>query len=729
MFFLGAARDAIRARVTSFDRKASLADEELRWDFLYSGGETPGLPLASRDTEHMGKFSLSPLTHPTMLFRVTLIAFALFWATLSSEAVSDDDITLLSPNRLLKLTLNVGDGGRPTIDVFRREVWLAQVELGLDFVDAPPLAEGFKIALTHQSSTRLKYEIPVGKASSAEKIYDDVAVVLRESQPPHRQLRLEFRAFDDGVAFRYELPKQESLDKFVLRDELTQFTFFDDPLVKALPLANFTTSYEAYYETKKASELTAGKLFGLPMLLQHPKQVWLAVTEANLTDYAGMYLSPIEGRAGTFATRLSPLPGQSEKKVVGATPFVSPWRVLMIADDPGRLIESNLVFNLSDPPAFKDTSWIKPGATTFPWWNHYVLEGVDFEPGVNTATMKHYIDFCAANGIPYHSLDGLDIAWYGGPIAPTGPTDVTKAAPSIDLPEVLRYAKEKGVRLRLWMHWKALKPQIDEAFATYEKWGIEGVMVDFMDRDDQEMVRFYHEMASKAAKHHLTLTLHGAYKPTGMERTWPNVLTYEAALNQEYNKWQPPGIKGTPPGHNLDIAFVRMLAGPLDYHQGGMRNVLPENYRFRDVAPPVQGTRGHQLAMYVVYQNHLPMIADYPEAYRDQAGFDFLTKVPATWDETRVLHAELDVCLVIARRRGKEWFVGGMTASNGKELELPLSFLGAGSYETDVYLDDPSAGPTALDRQQRSVSATDKLPVSMPPSGGFVTRLKRISKD
>ncbi len=414
------------------------------------------------------------------------------------------------------------------------------------------------------------------------------------------------------------------------------------------------------------------------MLLESPKQAWLAVTEANLTDYAGMYLSGVDGKPGTLVSKLSPLPDRKDRaKVIGKTPLASPWRVLMIADDPGRLIESHVVFHLNDPPAIKDTSWIKPGKTTFPWWNHYVLEGVDFKPGVNTATMKHYIDFCAEQGIPYHSLDGLDIAWYGGPIQPRGPTDVTKTAPSIDLREVLQHAKEKGVRLRLWMHWKALKPQLDEAFRKYEEWGIEGVMIDFMDRDDQEMVRWYHEVAEKAASRRLTVTWHGAYKPTGMERTWPNVLSYEAALNQEYNKWQPPGVKGTPPEHNLDIAFVRMLAGPLDYHQGGMRSVLPENYRFRDVAPPVQGTRGHQLAMYVVYQNHLPMLADYPQAYRGQPGLDFLVRVPANWNETRVLHAEMGQCLVIARRSQDAWYLGGMTAAQGRELELPLRFLGA----------------------------------------------------
>jgi alpha-glucosidase len=241
------------------------------------------------------------------------------------------------------------------------------------------------------------------------------------------------------------------------------------------------------------------------------------------------------------------------------------------------------------------------------------------------------------------------------------------------------------------------------------------------------MVRFYHEMAEKAAKHHLTLTLHGAYKPTGMERTWPNVLTYEAALNQEYNKWQPPGVKGTPPDHNLDIAFVRMLAGPLDYHQGGMRSVLPEDYRFRDVAPPVQGTRGHQLAMYVVYQNHLPMMTDYPAAYRGQPGLGFLTEVPVTWDETLALHAELSKCLVIARRKGNDWYLGGMTAGEPRELELPLSFLDANIYQADLLFDDPQNGPTSLSRRHVRVSARDTVKVAMPAAGGFVARLNRKS--
>ena len=646
----------------------------------------------------------------------------------AADKVPKEPLTLESPDGRLRVTFWLNEQGQPAFDVAYRERAVAAGSLGLEFVGSGPLTKNLKIIRTQRTSRDETYAIPVGKASSARDHHHELLVSLEESVAPHRRLDLAFRAFNDGVAFRYLIPKQATLSEFVLSNEHTQLSFPKDPTARVLPLNNYTTPYEAYYQTLRLSEVGTKKLLGVPLLLEQKVgdsgPVWIAVTEANLTEYAGMYLSGVDGRPGTLTSKLSPLPGRDDSaKVLGNSPHHSPWRVLMIADDPGRLIESQIVFHLSDPPRIKDTSWIKPGKTTFPWWNHYVLEGVDFEPGVNTATMKHYIDFCAEHGIPYHSLDGLDIAWYGGPIHPSGPTDITKAAPSIDLPEVLRYAKEKGVRLRLWMHWKALKPQIDEAFAAYEQWGIEGVMVDFMDRDDQEMVRFYHEMAEKAAKHHLTLTLHGAYKPTGMERTWPNVLSYEAVLNQEYNKWQPPGVKGTPPEHNLDVAFIRMLAGPLDYHQGGMRNVLPENYKFRDIAPPVQGTRGHQLAMYVVYQNHLPMLADYPTAYRGEPEFKFLVEVPATWDETRVLHAELGKCIVVARRKGDAWYVGGMTAGEEWKLDLPLHFLGEGEYEAELYVDDAAEGPTAVTVRKKTVSAADRLPIVMSRSGGFAARL------
>jgi alpha-glucosidase len=658
----------------------------------------------------------------------SLLACSLSVLLQPARAAAPDTVRLFSPDGRLEVSFQVDETQGAGFDVRYRGIPVAAGWLGLEFAGSGLLQGQMKVVETHRTSRDETYAIPVGKASSARDRHNELSVSLEERVPPHRTLDLAFRAFDEGIAFRYSIPEQEPLASFMLTDEHTQLAFPDDPLARVLPLDGYTTSYEAYYESQPLSAVEPNRLLALPLLLERAgngaSRLWLAVTEANLTDYAGAYLSRMDEEPGRFAIRLSPLPGREDgAKVLGEAPHASPWRVLMVSDNPGRLLESHLVFHLNDPPAIDDVSWIQPGKTTFPWWNGYVLEGVDFEPGVNTATMKYYIDFCAERRIPYHSLDGLDIAWYGGPILPDGPTDVTKAAPSIDLPEVLRYAKQKGVRLRLWMHWKALQPQIDEAFQTFEEWGIEGVMVDFMDRDDQEMVRFYHEMAAKAARHHLTLTLHGAYKPTGMERTWPNVLTYEGVLNQEYNKW---GDRGTPPEHNLDAAFIRMLAGPLDYHQGGMRSVWPEDYRPVDKAPPVQGTRGHQLAMYVVFQNHLPMLADSPAAYRDRPELEFLVEVPVTWDETRVVHAEVSHSLVMARRKGEVWYLGGMAARGGYTADVRLEFLAAGLYQATLYSDHTSAGPNAVMHREQRVSAGDTLRVVIAEAGGFIARLAPI---
>ncbi|MCO6043622.1 glycoside hydrolase family 97 protein [Aeoliella sp. ICT_H6.2] len=645
-------------------------------------------------------------------------------AGLPACAEDTEPLTLTSPNGQLQVTFELDEQARPKLIVTKGDAELVQTTLGLELAESGTLAAGLEVTGTKCTSRDREYQIPVGKNSSARDRHEELVVALREQSDPHRELEIELRAFDDGVAFRYRIPQQPSLSDVVLLDELTTFQFRPAARAHLLPLKGYTTPYEAYYLTQGVTEVDPKKLFGVPMLVEDTtagETEWVALTEADLTDYAGMYVAADQDSPGRFVAKLSPLPGRDDgAKVIGQAPFASPWRVLMVASDVGPLIESDIVFHLSSPSKIADTSWIQPGATTFTWWNHYTLEDVDFEPGVNTATMKHYIDFCAEHGLPYHTLDGLDVTWYGGPIAPIGPTDVTTAVDGLDLPEVLRYAAEKGVKLRLWVHWKALQPQLDKAFEAYEKWGIEGVMIDFMDRDDQEMVRWYHEVAEKAAQHHLTVTWHGAYKPTGMERTWPNVLSYEAALNQEYNKWSEVG---TPPTHNLQIAFIRMLAGPLDYHQGGMRNVMPEQHRPNNRMPTVQGTRGHQLAMYVVYQNHLPMLVDYPEAYHGQAGFDFLAKVPTTWDETRVLHAEVDKCLVIARRSGDDWYLGGMTGDKACSLTLPLEFLAGDSHVAKLYLDDSASGLTSLQESEQVVDSTDSLPIAMPRGGGFVAKI------
>lgn len=654
----------------------------------------------------------------------TLFILALLQFTVT-QAVADHIGSVSSPNGDIVVDVVLSNEGQPTFDVSYRGNTIANGELGLNLLEGGLLAKGLQVTGVLRCDRNETYTVPVGKTSMARDHSRRLTIHLQESTAPKRLLDVEFHVADDGAAFRYLIPEQETIKSVTLLDEISQLTFPGIARAKMLPLKNYTTPYEEYYVSRGVSEVKASELIGLPMLLQldgDGQQVWMAVTESNLNEYAGMYLSGVEARPGTLASKLSPLPGRTDgAKVLAQKSLTSPWRLLMVANDPGRFIESDLIFNLNEPSRIADSSWIKPGRTTFPWWNGYILEGVGFKPGLNTATHKHYIDFCSEHGIEYHSIDGTnDQAWYGGPIAPIGPTDVTKAIPEIDMPELLHYAKEKGVRLRLWMHWLALKPQLDEALATYEKWGIEGIMIDFMDRDDQEMVEFYHEVSEKAAKHHLTVNWHGAYKPTGMERTWPNVLNYEAALNQEYNKWSQVG---TPPKHNLDVAFVRAIAGPVDYHQGGMRSVMPAKLKVSNPSPQVQGTRGHQLAMYVIFENHLPMLADYPEAFQGQGGLEFLTAVPANWDETRVLKAELDRVLTVARRRGNVWYLGGMTGDRPASVDLPLSFLGDGDFAAEVLLDASGDDPTKIEKRWIDVDASAFLTIEIPVGGGFVATI------
>jgi alpha-glucosidase len=565
------------------------------------------------------------------------------------------------------------------------------------------------------STVDTTYSIPVGKRSVARDQHTALTLPLGERD---EAWFLDLRVFDDAVAFRYRVPKASGGDT-VLSDELTRFRFAEDCQTWTLPLASYTSSYESRYEVGPLGAVRPDTLIGLPVLLHDERaKAWIALTEADLRDFPGLYVERQAAHGGTLRARLSPLPGHPTKaKAIANGELHSPWRVILVADSPARLLESDVVFHLNPPCAIADTSWIKPGQTTFPWWNGYALGDVPFAADINTATTKHYIDFCARNGIPYHTLDGLDEAWYGGPIDPKGPTDVTRARPELDLPEVLRYARERGVRLRLWVHWRALRQQLDEALATYERWGVEGVMVDFMDRDDQEMVAFYHELGEKAARHKLTVTLHGSYKPTGMERTWPNVLSYEAAFNQEYNKWDPIG---TPPRHNVQIASIRMLAGPLDFHQGGMRCVAPADYKPRDKGPPVQGTLGHQLATYIVLQNHLPMLCDVPAAYEAFPAAEFLFRIPATWDETRVPVCDVGERVVVARRSGTTWYVGAMAGTDACKLKVPLDFLDEGELVAIGWRD----GADGLEPIELPLDLESSLELDLPAGGGAVYRIE-----
>lgn len=573
------------------------------------------------------------------------------------------------------------------------------------------------------------YNVLFGKANPIRNQYNEVTVDLQTSNKGIRNFQIVFRVYDDGVAFRYSIPRQSDSDSVELTDESDTFQFTGDPHGWPLYRENYTTSHEGLYASEDISQLKTNQLIDLPFLAQYEDGVSVAITEANLRNYAGMYLKASgSSEQRSLRSDLSPLPGQTQVKVRSQLPLNSPWRVLLVGSEVGKLIESNLILNLNEPSSIEDTSWIKIGKSTWYWWNGPYQEPVDFKCDLNLETMKHYIDFCASNNIAFHSVMSTvdEFPWYYQTQKGYGPgpdSDVTRARPGVDMQQIVAYAKSRNVGIRLWAHWKPLSERLEAAFAQYEKWGISGLMVDFLDRDDQEMVLFSERVLQVAARHHLHIHFHGVWKPTGLQRTYPNLFNHEGVLNLEYLKWGDQ----CSPEHNLTVAFTRMLAGPMDYHLGGFRATNRNDFKPQAMKPSVLGTRCHHLAMYVVFENPMPMVCDAPTAYEGQPGFDFIREVPTTWNETRVIQAKVRNYIVVARRAGSDWYVGAMTDWTPRKLRVPLSFLSPGQYQAEIWADaSDSSDPNRLSVTQRSVGPNDTLTLVMGSGGGQAIRIRSL---
>jgi alpha-glucosidase len=632
----------------------------------------------------------------------------------------------------------VQDAGQLAYRVtFRGKVVLDWSNLGLAMEGSPVLGAAVHIESSQPSSQDQTWNPVAGKSNPIRNHYNAVTVQTVETAAGGRHLAIEVRAFDDGVAFRYDVTAQPSVQEMRISNEATQFRFTKDATTWPLILRDFQTSSEDDYHELTVSALHPEYLIALPLLVEVPGVAWVGLTEADIDDWAGLFVHTAP--AGNILTaRLAPrvedrtaphIPWPIDPKaepsmisVVRQAPANSPWRVLMVADHPGRLVESNMVVNLNPPSAIADTSWIKPGKTSWDWWSGGLAKGVSFRPGMNTDTMKHYIDFSSRNGFPYMLID----AGWAGRLAGAGRgsgggADLTKTNANIDMPALLAYAKSKNVRLWLWAYWTDIDRQADEAFPLFEKWGIAGVKIDFMDRADQWMANWYRQIARKGADHHLLLDYHGAFKPDGLRRTYPNVLTREGVMGAEYNKWSARET----PVHNTTLPFTRMLAGPMDYTPGGFENATKEEFVPRNSNPMVMGTRVHQTALFVVFESPFQMVADYPGAYDGQKELEFLKAVPTTWDETRVIDGRPARFITIARRSGREWYVGSITNWDPRELDLPLSFLGAGSYNAEIYADGPNAATNAKDSvlQKQAVTASTVLKLKLAPGGGAAIRL------
>ena len=646
---------------------------------------------------------------------------------LCSNIVAQKNVRLTSPDGNIVFSFSM-QKGQPQYSVsYNRQVLLQNSTFNLVFDDASPLQHCRLKKETHYSEGVENYALIVGKTSLVNQPNKEATIYL---QGEKYDVNVEVKAFNDGIAFRYVFPEQPGHRSVTLLDERSQFNVTGDPIIKALLLPNFLTSHEGLYSTAALSNIREDSLMDMPALLQFPGNVYMAITEAALLDYAGMYLVK---RNGILTSRLSPLPGQTEIKVKAVLPHSSPWRVMLIGSRIGALIESNILTNLCPPVNLKETAWIKTGTTTFPWWNGSIVPDTNFTPGNNFETNKYYIDFCAANNILYHTVvESGGHEWYtndGDGYQPGAHTDVTKPVNGLDMKQLCEYAHSVGVGVRVWVHWKALYPQLDTAFAVFEKWGLSGMMVDFMDRDDQQMVNIQTEILEKAAAHHLHIQFHGAYKPTGLSRTYPNEFTREGTLNYECDKWNDL----VTPGADLNIVFTRMLAGSTDYHLGGFRAFGMPNtpgrgaFKVQYTRPLVMGTRCHMLAMYVVLENYQGMLCDYPDAYINQPGFEVLQHIPTTWDETKVADAKIDQYVSIARRKGNDWFIGTISNDEERSVNLNLAFLPAGEYSASIYSDaaDVQLNPDHLIKETIAVNNSKTISIKLSNGGGNVIILHK----
>ncbi|PHR96095.1 MAG: glycoside hydrolase [Blastopirellula sp.] len=580
---------------------------------------------------------------------------------------------------------------------------------------------GTKLGRIDQTS-----KLPWGKTSKVRDHYSFANVSLVADSG--FRWRIELRAYNDGVSFRYRLPNPSEDFALKIYEEHTTFAITGNPETLFNTLDGFSTSHESLYQRKRLRDIPTNRLLDMPFVFTQPEGPAVAITEARVLGFAGGYLDRPRNSSTTLRLRLSPHSTEKTLRVIEKGECLSPWRVIQMADSAGKLIESNLLLCLNDAPS-KDFSWLRPEKTTFHWW--YGAFEDDYKlPEDSLASLKRhqkYIDFCARNNIAYHSFSGDGRAWYVQ--SPTGygrsvnDADILTPRPEIRLPEILKYASKKNVGIRLWVHWKPLSQNLEEAFAQYESWGVKGLMVDFLNRDDQEMIEFTERMLESAARHKLHIQIHGASKYSGEQRTYPNLFNREGVLNLEFLKWSDL----CSPDHNVNVAYSRALAGPVDYHQGGFRSISRKEFQPRDHAPQVLGTRCHHLALYVVYENPMPMVSDAPEAYEGQQGFDFLKEVPTTWDETRYLTGSIGEYIVVGRRKGDVWYLGGITNWSAREISLSVdAIMTDKAYELKLYVDGSmdESKPNAISEQKWTLKAGEKLRVKLAPGGGFVGVLR-----
>jgi alpha-glucosidase len=646
---------------------------------------------------------------------------------------------LASPDGHLTATIAVGDDVRYALALDGRAL-IAPSPVSMTLADGRVLGRRSKLLRVDRSLKAEEIATPIGKRAKVRNAYREAALLFADGAT------LRARIFDDGFALRWETG---FIGRIRVKDEGFEVVFPEQPQAFFLGGEGAHHGYEGLWRHEPISALwswSAPAAASLPLVFDLPGGAKLALLQADLDNYPAMYLTY---RLSQPRSLVSFFPRRATKEQPGG--FLNfdlvvteraddiaetagtrsfPWRAFVLARRDADLLASDMVTRLAPPPALVPlvsragasealvplaTDWVKPGQVVWDYWANWNLEGVEFVAGRNTATFKHHVDFAAKHGFPYVNID-----WFW-----TDPLDLMALNPEIDVPEIVRYAREKGVGVFVWCLARTLEAQLAPALDRAQKWGVAGLKIDFFDRDDQRMIALYQRFAAEAAKRKLLVLFHGATAPWGLSRAYPNVMGYEAVRGLEYDKFDE---QGAPPPHDVTLPFTRMLAGPMDYTPGAMRALNKSNWKAVGELPSAQGTVAHQLAMYVVYDAPLVMLSDMPSAYeKEPAALEMLAAVPTTWDETVGVDGRIGESAVVARRKGDEWWIGAMTDWSARTFEVPLGFTGGGTWEATLWTDGVNADKVGTDyrRSTQSVEATASLRLALAPGGGAVVRLRR----
>lgn len=651
-----------------------------------------------------------------LLLIVLLLTFSFGFSQSAKE------YKLASPDGKLQVTVNVSDKITWGIK-HQNDVVLAASPMSMTLSTGDVFGKKSVVSKAKTDNVRSSFTTSFYKKKTVEDNYNRLVLQFKND------FSIEYRAFNDGVAYRFITSKKKDI---TVKDEEVSFAFDKDqntlmPYVRDLrnPKDMFISSFEAQYENKKISGFAKDTLAFLPFLVEVTPAKKAVFLEAGLEDYPGLFVTqnnkglgfksvyskyPLEEINGGFHDINKLITKRSDYLVTTKGTRNFPWRIVVVSENDKDLANNDMVQKLSEPSRIKDASWIKPGKVAWDWWNDWNIYGVDFKAGINTQTYKYYIDFASDNKIEYVVLDeGWSVE-----------NDIMQHSPDVDLETLVAYGKQKNVGIILWASWMAVHEKPDVIFKHYAAMGIKGFKVDFIDRDDAKMVKSIYEIAQKAADNKLLIDYHGMYKPTGIQRTYPNILNFEGVKGMENNKWTPDDDV---PLYDCTIPFIRMMAGPMDYTPGAMDNTNKKQFRAVGSKPKSQGTRCHQLALYTIFEAPLQMMADSPTAYkREQESTDFIAKIPTVFDETVALDGSVGKYVALARKRGANWYVGAITNWDARDITIDFSFLEKGkTFEAVIFKDGVNAEKAAVDYKKETVTVTaaTKLNFHMAPGGGI----------